>query len=283
MLTITPQDLGNRAFYSYLTASVAPRPIALASTIDALGNVNLSPFSFFNIMGIEPPILVFAPNNRGRDGSVKDTVLNLREVPEVVINIVNYEMVEQMSLSSCEYPKGVNEFQKAGFTEEKSMMVSPPCVAESLVKFECKVLEIKQIGSMNLVICEVLMAHISETLLNEKGKIDQQKTDWVTRLGDDWYARISSETLFKVPKPNIHEGIGVDNIPVFVKESTLFTGNDLGRLGNIDKLPTKTEIANFLEQQTNMPISEKYLELAKHELISGNIKNAWCWILLKEK
>ncbi|MDZ7898159.1 MAG: flavin reductase family protein [Arcicella sp.] len=159
-----------RDFYSYATNLVAPRPIAFASSIDAAGNVNLSPFSFFNFMGIDPPILVFSPNRRGKDGSQKDTILNLQEVPEVVINLVDFSMVQQMSLSSCEYPKGINEFQKAGFTEEESLKISPPRVKESPVSLECKVLEIKEFGTSNLVICEVLLAHISEYLLDENNK-----------------------------------------------------------------------------------------------------------------
>lgn len=244
-MTINPKELEPRHFYSYMTAAVAPRPIAFASTIDAAGNVNLSPFSFFNFMGINPPLLVFSPNNRGRDGSKKDTVLNLNEVPEVVISMVDYAMVQQMSLSSCEYPKGVNEFTKSGFNEAKSLIVKPPRVKESPAQFECKVLEIREIGSANIVICEVLMAHFDDKILDKNGKIDQTKTDWVARLGADWYSRTNQPALFEVPKPNLKLGIGYDQIPEKIRMSKILSGNDLGMLGNVESLPTTEEIKAY--------------------------------------
>ena len=290
MLTLNPKELDSRVFYSYLTGSVAPRPIAFASTIDKLGNVNLSPFSFFNIMGINPPILVFAPNNRGRDGSKKDTILNLEEVSEVVINIVDYAMVQQMSLSSVEFPRGTNEFVKAGFTEEKSVFVKPPRVKESKAQFECKVLEIKQFGSMNLVICEVVLAHFSEEIIGENGKIAQQKTDWVARMGGDWYVRANEISMFEVEKPITKIGIGYDAIPINIRLSKILTGNHLGQLGNVENLPTQLEIESYRATPTMQNIIEQvmygcaFLDNLLHaeaaKLLNENkVKQAWLVLL----
>lgn len=290
MLTLNPKELDSRVFYSYLTGSVAPRPIAFASTIDKLGNVNLSPFSFFNIMGINPPILVFAPNNRGRDGSKKDTILNLEEVPEVVINMVDYVMVQQMSLSSVEFPRGTNEFVKAGFTEEKSVFVKPPRVKESKAQFECKVLEIKQFGSMNLAICEVILAHFSEEIIGENGKIDQQKTDWVARMGGDWYVRANEISMFEVEKPMTKIGIGYDAIPINIRLSKILTGNHLGQLGNVENLPTQLEIESYRATPTMQNIIEQvmygcaFLDNLLHaeaaKLLNENkVKEAWLVLL----
>lgn len=290
MLTLNPKELDSRVFYSYLTGSVAPRPIAFASTIDKLGNVNLSPFSFFNIMGINPPILVFAPNNRGRDGSKKDTILNLEEVSEVVINMVDYALVQQMSLSSVEFPRGTNEFVKAGFTEEKSVFVKPPRVKESKAQFECKVLEIKQFGSMNLVICEVVLAHFSEEIIGENGKIDQQKTDWIARMGGDWYVRANEISMFEVEKPITKIGIGYDAIPINIRLSKILTGNHLGQLGNIENLPTQLEIESYRATPTMKNIIEQvmygcaFLDNLLHaeaaKLLNENkVKQAWLVLL----
>lgn len=273
-MTIDLKNIDPREFYTYATSAIAPRPIAFASTIDAKGNVNLSPFSFFNFLGINPPILVFSPNRRGKDGSQKNTTENLHEVPEVVINLVDFEMVQQMSLSSCEYPKEINEFVKAGFTEEKSLLIQPPRVKESPVQFECKVLEIKEYGTANIVICEILMAHFADDILDENGKIDQLKTDWVARLGGDWYARISPDTLFKVPKPNTKKGIGIDQLPEFIKYSSELSGNDLGKLGNLEALPTEEEIKNFKE--TNQFSGEDKIQQVKLLLNKNLIYEAIC-------
>ncbi len=258
MLTINPLDLEPRIFYSYLTGTVAPRPIALVSSIDNAGNVNLSPFSFFNIMGINPPLLVFAPNNRSRDNSKKDTTLNISEVHEVVINMVDYNMVQQMSLASVEYPKGINEFIKSGFTPESSLLVRPPRVKESPAQFECKVLEVREIGTMNLFICQIIMAHFANALIGENGRIDQRKTDWVARLGADWYARVNEPALFEVEKPNTKIGIGYDAIPVQIRLSKILTGNHLGQLGNTEVLPLPEEIEAY--RQT--PAIQTFFELA---------------------
>lgn len=255
MKTIDPAELGARAFYKYMTAAVAPRPIAFASTVDAAGNVNLSPFSFFNFMGIDPPILVFAPNRRGRDHSHKDTALNLFEVPEVVINMVSYDMVQQMSLSSAEFERGVNEFEKAGFTMLPSEVVKPPRVAESPAQLECKVLEIKEIGTMVLAVAQVLRAHFSDGILNESGQIDQTRTDWVSRLGGDWYARASGDALFEVPRPQY--GIGVDALPHSVRTSEILTGNNLGQLGSLMEHPTTEQIEDFEKTERMRSLREE--------------------------
>jgi flavin reductase (DIM6/NTAB) family NADH-FMN oxidoreductase RutF len=279
MLTINPKEVSVAVLHSYLQGAVAPRPIAFASTIDKDGNVNLSPFSFFNVFGTNPPTLIFSPNRRVRDGSQKHTLENVLEHDEVVINMVDYAMVEQMSLSSCEYDRGVNEFVKAGFTEVNSTMVRPPRVAESKAAFECKVKQVVQMsdegGSPNLVICEVVLAHFSKEILDENGRIDQTKTDWVARLGGDWYCRASGDALFEVAKPSIHKGIGVDAIPDFIKNDSFFTGNDLGRLGNVEKLPSDEEIAIFKKENP----SEGYKNLALTLLEKGRVKEAWMALL----
>ena len=236
----------------FLQGAVAPRPIAFASTIDKKGNPNLSPFSFFNVFSINPPIVVFSPSRRVRDNSIKHTLVNCQETKEVVINMVNYQMVEQMSLSSTEYPEGVNEFIKAGFAMIPSEVVKPFRVGESPVQLECKVNQIISLGSEggagNLVICEVIKIHISEKILNENGVIDQNKIDLVSRLGGNWYSR-SNKGLFEVEKPLSTLGIGVDSIPEFIKNSIVFDGNDLGKLGNVEALPTEEEITIFVENK----------------------------------
>ena len=275
MLTINPKEVSVAVLHGYLQGSIAPRPIAFASTMDKDGNVNLSPFSFFNVFGTNPPTLIFSPNRRVRDGSQKHTLENVLEHDEVVINMVDFSMVEQMSLASCEYEKGINEFDKSGFTEVPSIMVKPPRVKESKAAFECKVKQVIQMseegGSPNLVICEVVLAHFSEDILDENGRIDQTKTDWVARLGGDWYCRASGDALFEVAKPSIHKGIGVDAIPDFIKNDSSFSGNDLGKLGNIEKLPSTVEIQDFATQHPNA----NFKEMAKDFLINGEIKEAW--------
>ena len=277
-MIINLENINPREFYAYATSLIAPRPIAFASTIDLEGNVNLSPFSFFNFVGIDPPILVFSPNRRGKDNSQKDTTLNLQQVPEVVINLVDYSMVQQMSLSSCEYPKGTNEFLKAGFTEEKSLKIQPPRVKESPVSLECKVLEIKEYGTANIVICEVLLAHIDNSLLGENGKIDQLKTDWVARMGADWYARITPEAMFEVPKPTRTTGIGIDQIPDFIKFSKELSGNDLGKLGNVEQLPSSEEIKSYI---TDNQIVKSWGDFQKAKLLlkKNKIHEAWLCLL----
>jgi flavin reductase (DIM6/NTAB) family NADH-FMN oxidoreductase RutF len=279
MLTINPKDVSVPVIHHYLQGAVAPRPIAFASTVDKDGNVNLSPFSFFNLFGTKPPTLIFSPNRRVRDATNKHTFENVQEVDEVVINMVDYAMVEQMSLASCEYPKGTNEFVKAGFTEVPSQLVKPPRVGESKAVFECKVKQIISLGeeggAANLIICEVILAHFSEDILDENGRIDQRKTDWVARMGGDWYARASGDALFEIPKPSTQRGIGVDSIPDFIKTNPLFTGNELGRLGNIEKLPQAEEIERF----KNENLEKDFTQLAKKMLVEGKVKDAWLALL----
>lgn len=225
----------------YLQHVVAPRPVCFASTINKDGAVNLSPFSFFNMFSSNPPIVIFSPSRRVRDNTTKHTLQNVLEVPEVVINIVSYDMVQQASLASCEYPRGVDEFIKAGFTKEAATLVKPPMVKESKAKMECRVIEVKSLGKTagagNLVICEVLKLHIDDSLLNEEKKFDQTKLEHIARLGGDWYCRVSKENLFVVPKPNTKLGIGIDALPEGIRFSKLLTGNHLGLLANVNELP----------------------------------------------
>src|SRR6185437_12663625 len=235
--TLTPMERQH-----YLQASVAPRPICFASTIDAAGRVNLSPFSFFNLFSTTPPVLIFAPNRRVRDNTTKHSWQNVLEVPETVINIVDHAMIQQVSLASCDYPKEVNEFIKAGFTEEPATLVRPPMVKESKVKIECRVLETKvlgeQGGSGNLVICEALRMHVDDSLLTEgKRTIDQRRFELVARLGGDWYCRVSPANLIEVEKPNIRLGIGMDALPDAIRISRILTGNQLGQLANVHEMP----------------------------------------------
>ena len=225
----------------YLQHAVAPRPICFASTIDSNGLVNLSPFSFFNLFSSNPPVVIFSPARRVRDNTTKHTLENVLDVPEVCINMVNYAMVQQMSLSSCEYPKDVNEFEKVGFTPVASELIRPPRVAESPVQMECKVLEVKALGdgggAGNLIICEVLRLHIAESVLNEAGMIDQHKMDLVARLGGNWYSRTNDPALFEVEKPNVQLGIGFDQLPEAIRYSKILSGNHLGQLANVSDLP----------------------------------------------
>src|SRR4030095_1067731 len=246
MLTIDPKQISVARLHAYILSSVAPRPIAFASTLDAAGNPNLSPFSFFNAFGSNPPTLIFSPARRVRDNTTKHTLQNVLEFPEVVINTVNYEMVHQTSLASVEFPKGVNEFLKSGFTPEPSVMVRPFRVKESPVQFECKVVEVKPMGqeggAANLVICEILLMHINETVLNDQQRIDQHKMDLVARLGEDFYVRASGSALFEVVKPNLKPAMGIDSLPEHIKQSKVLTGNNLGQLGNMERFPATDEL-----------------------------------------
>ena len=249
MLSILPQEVSTGKLHGYLLSAVSPRPIAFASTVDDLGNVNLSPFSFFNVFSANPPILVFSPARRVRDNTTKHTLENILITKEVVINIVNYDMVQQMSLSSTEYPAGVNEFLKSGLTEVASDIVKPPRVQEAPVQFECKVNDVIALGNQggagNLIIAEVVKLHIKETILDADGKIDANKIDAVARMGGNWYNR-SREGMFEVIKPIKTRGIGVDGLPISIKNSTILTGNDLGILGNSERIPTMDEVKEYL-------------------------------------
>jgi flavin reductase (DIM6/NTAB) family NADH-FMN oxidoreductase RutF len=266
----------------YLQAAVAPRPIALASTVDIDGNVNLSPFSFFNLFSTNPPVLIFAPNRRLRDGTNKHTYFNAKNTHEVVINIVDFSMAEQMSLSSCEYPSGVNEFVKAGFTQLASDVIKPPRVKEAKVSFECSVLQVIELGedsgAGNLILCKVLKMHIAEEILNEQGFIDPLKTDWIARSGGDWYVRANQESMFLLPKPNVKTGVGVDAIPEQIRILNFFTGNELGRLGNVDVIPTDKEVNEFA-----ISCKGDYLTQARKHLKKGDGYSAWKAILASLK
>jgi len=284
MLSINPEDLNPSRLQAYLQCAVAPRPIALASTIDADGNPNLSPFSFFNVFSSSPPILVFSPARRVRDNTTKHTLENVKAVKQVVINMVTYSMVQQTSLSSTEYPAGINEFEKAGFTMLKSEKVKPFRVAESPVQMECKVNEIIALGNQggagNLVICEVIKLHLSEEILTSDNYINQEALDLVARAGGSYYSR-AKQGFFEIPKPLSTLGIGVDAMPSHIKESMILTGNDLGMLGNVEKLPTKQEVKAFIDD-----IANRYPEIAeashreKHKLAQnylsyGDVASAW--------
>lgn len=277
-MTIDPKEIPVPKMHSYLLGAVAPRPIAFASTIDKDGNINLSPFSFFNVFSANPPIMIFSPARRGKNNTTKHTYENVFEVPEVVINIVNYAIVQQASLSSTEYEKGVNEFIKAGLTAVPSVKVKPPRVKESPVSFECKVNDVIPLGDQggagNLVICEVLLMHIKDEVLDEEGKIDQFKLDAVARMGGDYYCRAHGDAIFKVPKPLATIGIGVDQIPEVIRKSKILTGNDLGMLGNVEQLPSKGSIDEIIEYSGVDAVHKQ-----AHQLLSQN-KVASAWRLL---
>lgn len=291
MISLETKDIAPLKLQAYLQSSVGPRPIALASTMDEEGNPNLSPFSFFNVFSSNPPILIFSPARRVRDNTVKHTLINVQNTKEVVINVVNYDMVHQTSLSSTEYGDGINEFLKAGFTQIASDIVKPFRVQESPVQFECKVNEVISLGNEggagNLVICEVLKIHIDESVLDENGTIDQNKIDLVSRMGGNWYSR-ANQGLFEVPKPLTTLGIGVDEIPEFVKESPVFDGNDLGMLGNIEALPTDEEIDIFVKNNfavkgvLSSADEVKVHQKAKEYLMAEDVLSAWK-VLLAER
>jgi flavin reductase (DIM6/NTAB) family NADH-FMN oxidoreductase RutF len=281
------KDLSPADVQNYLQHAIAPRPICFASTIDAAGNVNLSPFSFFNLFSSNPPIVIFSPSRRVRDNTTKHSLENVLDVKEVVINMVDYNMVQQVSLASCEFPKEVNEFIKAGFTEQKATMVSPPMVKESKVKMECKVLEIKPLGSDggagNLIICEVLCMHIDESILDENKKIDQTKLHHVARLGGDWYCKVDETNLFKVAKPNRELGIGIDTLPENIKNSKGLSGNDLGQLANVHEMPLvdpafdDDRLKNIVLYYSLNPadMEEELHRYAKKLLCENKVQEAW--------
>lgn len=278
MIKINPRNTSVPEVHRILLGAIGPRPIAFASTVDKEGNPNLSPFSFFNTFGANPATLIFSPSRRGRDNTTKDTYENLKQVPEVVINVVNYSMVEQTSLSSTEYPKGVNEFIKAGFTAIPSETIKPFRVKESPVQFECKVVNIietgKQGGAGNLVICEVLLIHLSPEILDKNGIIDQHKIDLVGRLGGDYYCRASGDALFTVEKPLQKLGIGIDQLPEKIRFSNLLSGNDLGKLGNIEKLPNQEEIERFIKTEKLEVSKQTAIAKAKELLAKDKVQEA---------
>ena len=278
----------------YLQHVIAPRPICFASTIDKQGVVNLSPFSFFNMFSSNPPIVIFSPSRRVRDNTTKHTLQNVLEVPEVVINIVTYDMVQQTSLASCEFPKGEDEFLKAGFTKEKATTVKPPMVKEAKVKLECKVLEVKSLGEEGgagqLVICEVICLHIDDSVLSSDKKIEQEKLHLVARLGGDWYCKVTAENLFQVTKPNTKLGIGIDALPVAIKQSKFLTGNHLGQLANVHEMPVvdaaydDEHLKNIVQYFSINPVDmEKEIHLYAAKLLNeGKVDEAWQVLLAAE-
>jgi len=288
MYSINIAELTTAQKQQWLLHAVAPRPVAFASTVDKAGNVNLSPFSFFNLFSYQPSVVVFSPSRRGRDGATKHTLQNILEVPEAVINICDVDMVQQVSLASCEYPKGVDEFIKAGFTKQPATLVTPPMVREAKVKLECRVVEIKSLGDNGgagqLVIAEVLCMHVEDSILNaDKTMIDQTKLHHIARLGSDWYCTVTKDNLFKVPKPNTQLGIGIDALPASIVNSNILTGNDLGQLANVHEMPVidpayeDDTLKNIIQYYSINPEEmEKELHIhAKHLLSEGKVEAAW--------
>ncbi len=293
MLTIDPKEIPVPKLHHYLLGAVGPRPIAFASTIDENGNPNLAPFSFFNVFSANPPIMVFSPARSGRTNTTKDTYENVKVVPECVINIVNYNIVEQMSLSSSPYDKDISEFVKAGLNPVKSDLVKPFRVEESPVQFECKVIEVKELGdgggAGNLVICEVLKIHIDEDILDDDKMIDQKKIDLVARMGGNWYCRADENSMFEVVKPVTTKGMGIDEIPEDIRTSKILTGNDLGKLGSVKELPNETDVNEYklielsdlfvtLEDEP-AKLEEELHILAQQKLAKNEVEDAWKTLL----
>ena len=293
MLSITPGQIKTGELHAYLLGAVAPRPICFASTVNEAGLPNLSPFSFFNVFGSNPPTLIFSPSRRVRDNTIKHTLENIYATKEVVINVVNYAMVQQMSLSSCEYPQGVNEFEKSGFTGLPSEKVKPLRVQESPVQLECVVREViatgEKGGAGNLVICEPVLIHINENILNAHGQIDPHKIDLVARMGADYYCRASGPAVFEVAKPNTQLGIGVDALPFAIRNSRILTGNHLGLLANVHEMPVidpafeDTQLKNIIQYYSITPeeMGKELHRYAQQLLDEGKVREAW-QVLLTE-
>ncbi len=292
-MRIVPGEIKTAQLHSFLLGAVAPRPICFASTVDAEGRPNLSPFSFFNVFGSRPPVLIFSPARRVRNNTIKHTLENIYATKEVVINVVNYSMVQQASLASCEYPAGVNEFEKAGFTAIPSELVKPFRVKESPAQLECKVLQVietgQEGGAGNLIICELVCMHVHDNVLDEQGIIDPHKIDLVARMGRDYYCRASGDAVFEVPKPNTQLGVGIDALPASIRNSTVLTGNNLGILGNSTAIPV---VSDIVQDERLVQIIRKYdndraarthaLHLYAKELLdTGNTEKAW-QVLLAE-
>lgn len=288
-----PKNLSIPEIHGHLLGAIGPRPIAFASTINEDGTDNLAPFSFFNVFSANPPVLIFSPARSGRTNTTKDTYNNVKQRPECVVNIVNYDIVQQMSLASSPFKPGVSEFEKSGLTPIESSVVKAKRVAESPVQFECKVNEVVELGTEggagNLVICEVVAYHIREDLLDENGKIDQKKIDLVSRMGGNWYCRADENSMFEITKPITTIGIGYDNLPEDIKGSSILSGNDLGQLAGIEELPNETDVNEhklielsdlFVELEDNQPELEKELHLlAKKQLKENKLEEAWMTLL----
>lgn len=293
-MKIDPREIPTGKLHGLMLGTIGPRPIAFASTVDKDGHVNLSPFSFFNVFGSNPPTLIFSPARRVRGNTIKHTLENARATKQVVINIVSYPIVEQMSLSSTEYAQGVNEFVKSGLTQVTSDKVKPPRVGESVAAYECEVKDIIELGQEggagNLIICEVIFIHIKDEILDENGLPDPVKTDLVGRMGGDWYCRANGDSLFELPKPNRNLGIGYDQIPDSIRNSVVLTGNNLGRLGNIEKIPANDQVRAFANEpvieeiKTRFKNDQESLEYHLHQLAQGFLKEnelekAWLTLL----
>lgn len=293
MLTLDPKELEIPVLHKYLLGAIGPRPIAFSSTVDKNGVDNLAPFSFFNVFSANPPILIFSPARSGRTGATKDTYNNVKEVPEVVINVVNYDIVHQMSLASSPFSPEVSEFEKTGLTPLASELIIPKRVKESPVQFECKVIEVKELGTGggagNLIICEVVKIHIAEEVLDDKQMIDQKKIDLVSRMGGNWYCRADERSMFEIEKPITTIGIGYDAIPEDIRSSEILSANDLGQLGGIEALPDETDVNEykllelsdlFMELEDNASALEIELHKKAKELLKqNNLEDAWKTLL----
>lgn len=293
MLTINPKDIPVPKLHHYLLGSIGPRPICFASTVDANGVGNIAPFSFFNVFSANPPIAIFSPARSGRTNTTKDTYNNVKQVPEVVINVVNYSIVHQMSLASSPYPPEISEFDKSGLTPVPSELVRPFRIKESPVQLECKVVEVKELGNEggagNLIICEIIKLHISEDVLNEDQMVDQKKIDLVARMGGNWYCRADQNSMFEIEKPITTCGIGYDQIPEEIRNSKVLTGNDIGQLGGIEELPNETDVNEyklmtlsdlFIEFEDNAKQLELELhKLSKKLLEKNKLEEAWLTLL----
>ncbi|MGB0870684.1 MAG: flavin reductase family protein [Flavobacteriales bacterium] len=293
MKTLDPKNISTKELHGLLLGGIGPRPIALASTMDKEGNPNLSPFSFFNIFSANPPILIFSPARRVRDNTIKHTLENVMEHPEVVVNIVNHSIVEQMSLSSTEYGKGINEFSKSGLTPVESETIRPFRVQESPMQLECKVLEVKQLGNEggagNLVICEVIKVHFDENILDEDGKVSPFKIDLVGRMGGDWYVRANDDALFEVEKPLSTIGIGFDQLPEGIKTSNYLTGNELAKLANFESIPNLTEVEKWMKEEEIIALlnqkedkTNAIHDKAKELLADNYVLEAWLTLLIEQ-
>ena len=293
MKHLDPKDLSIPELHGFLVGAIGPRPVAFASTIDAEGRPNLSPFSFFNVFGANPPLLIFSPARRGRDNTTKHSYHNVKAVPEVVINVVTYAMVQQTSLASTEYAEGVNEFVKAGFTPIPSDVVRPFRVKESPVQFECRVQQVIETGmgggAGNLVLCEVVRIHVDEDLLDERGKIDQRKIDLVGRMGGNFYCRAHGDALFELAQPSTQIGVGVDALPPEARNSRILTGNDLGQLGTLLQVPDETLVNEYKLTELSdifIALKDRHTELeeslhrrAQDLLRAGHLEEAWKTLL----
>lgn len=278
-MKVKPEDLSLGRLHHHMLSSVAPRPIAFASTVDKDGNRNLSPFSYFNVFSTRPPIAIFSPAKSGRTNTQKDTYNNAKETMEVVINVVNHAIVQQMSLSSTAYEPGIDEFKKSGLTPVESELVKPARVKESPVSLECTVKEVVELGdeggSGNLIICEIVMIHIDDNILDEEGNIDTKKIDLVGRMGGNWYVHANGDALFEVPKPIRQKGIGVDQLPEKIKNSKILTGNDLGMLGNVERMPSGEEVSDFSDSFEIAADWDGKQKQAHDLLCEAKIEEAW--------